>query len=150
MDMRIPPLEIQILPESNPPRSRISVRRLAALDASTAIVTSVFVAGGFPRGLRTAGIIIRIIIIIIIIVIIIIMINTYMYIYIYIYIYICLARESQHKTCVLSHPSRDRWFTALVLALLVRTPLDFQQNNKGFLTNKALTVIAKGQYNYII
>ena len=29
LDMRIPPLRLQILPESNPPKSRILVRRLA-------------------------------------------------------------------------------------------------------------------------
>ena len=32
-DMRTPPLEIKILPESNPPKSKILVRRLAVLSA---------------------------------------------------------------------------------------------------------------------
>ena len=62
--MRIPHLKIKILPESNPPKSRISVRRLEALGGAR---------GGARAsgGLRTC-------------------VYTYVCIYIYIYMYICV------------------------------------------------------------
>ena len=71
MDMRIPHLNIKILLESNPPKSRILARRLAVPSMIIIIIETMMI----------------IIMIIIVVVIIIVIYMCILYIYIYIYIH---------------------------------------------------------------
>ena len=58
MDMRIPPLKIKILPESNPLKSRILIRRLAvgAGDGAGARVTAGSGVGAVVAGAKSLNI----------------------------------------------------------------------------------------------
>ena len=48
MDMRIPPLKVEIMLESNPPKSRILVRRLAVPESVAIKIAVATVAAPYP------------------------------------------------------------------------------------------------------
>ena len=55
MDMRIPPVKLKILLESNPLKSRILVRGLAVLSGVLAVLAGSAVSGASPPGCPGSG-----------------------------------------------------------------------------------------------